>query len=297
MSRVADRAVDQAVDQVAVTAAPGPGPHRSGRRLPETLAGIPPWAGGLVGIVFILVVWELASLSGLAPAGKIPGPFAVIGAFVTALGDPVYWNAIAQTGGAAARGFLYGNVIAVLMAFVVLLLPPTDSLITQIAVVASCVPITAVAPIVTLMSTSGTRTTSVFLAALSVIFTTVVGTILGLRTASATQLDVIRGYGGSRLTELRKVRLIAALPSVLAALKIAAPAAFLGAVLGEYFLIGVDSGLGILLLAAQATSNSLQLWTIALICGGVAGLAYFLIGLLGRLVAPWSAGDARPGGF
>ena len=272
---------DQPVTEVALVAGPtggsppAPSPprpaDRSRRGLVETIAGVPPWLGGVIGVVVILIVWELASLSGLAPAGKIPGPVAVIGSFVTALGDPVYANAIVQTGGAALRGFVLGNVIAIAMSFLVLLIPTTDSLITQIAVVASCVPITAVAPIVTLMSTSGTRTTSVFLAALSVIFTTVVGTILGLRAASATQLDVIRGYGGSRLTELRKVRLIAALPSVMAALKIAAPAAFLGAVLGEYFLIGVDSGLGILLLAAQATANSLQLWTIALICGGGGG--------------------------
>jgi ABC-type nitrate/sulfonate/bicarbonate transport system permease component len=294
--------VSQAVGEVSLTSGPEGGPDErqaqaGGRSFTASIAGMPPWVGGLIGVVLIVVVWGIASISGIAPAGKIPSPVRVVSALVVDLGDPVYWNAIGRTGMAALRGFLIGNVIAIVMAFLVLLLPTVEGLVTQIAVVASCVPITTIAPIVTLMTTSGARTTSIFLAALSVIFTTVVGTILGLHTASATQIDLIRGYGGSRLTELVKVRLVAALPSVLAALKIAAPAAFLGAVLGEYFLIGVDSGLGILLLAAQATADSVKLWCIALICGGVAGLAYFVIGLIGRLIAPWSASDARPGGF
>ena len=72
-------------------------------------------------------------------------------------------------------------------------------------------------------------------------------------------------------------------------MKIAAPAAFLGSVLGEYFLIGVDSGLGLQLLAAQATNASVTLWAIALLSAGIAGLAYFLIGLVGRLLTPWSS--------
>ena len=64
---------------------------------------------------------------------------------------------------------------------------------------------------------------------MSVFFTTVVGCLLGLRAAPRTSLDLVRAYGGSAWTMLRKVQLIAALPSLFAALKIAAPAAFLGA--------------------------------------------------------------------
>jgi ABC-type nitrate/sulfonate/bicarbonate transport system permease component len=140
------------------------------------------------------------------------------------------------------------------------------------------------------MSPAESRVTSVVLAAISVIFTTVIGSILGLKSANPTQLDVISAYGGSRLTQIRKVRLVAALPSLLAALKIAAPAAFLGAVLGEYFLVGVDSGIGIRLLSAQFANDATSVWTLALTSGGVAGLAYFVIDRIGRLLTPWSSG-------
>jgi ABC-type nitrate/sulfonate/bicarbonate transport system permease component len=263
------------------------------RRMLGAIAGIPPWAGAIIGIVILIAVWWLVAATLFHVTGSVPTPWQVARHLAGALVDPVYWEAIGATGGAALWGYVWGNLIAFFLAFIVLVAPWFDGLATQLAVVCSCIPITAIAPIVTLLSHPGSRATSIFLAALSVIFTTVVGSLLGLRAASPTQLDVISAYGGGRLTQLVKVRYTAALPSIMAALKIAAPAAFLGSVLGEYFLIGVDKGLGIMLLAAQASANSVSLWTLALISGGVAGLAYWIIGLVGRLVSPWSTGEQR----
>ena len=132
---------------------------------------------------------------------------------------------------------------------------------------------------------------SVVLAALSVFFTTVVGALLGLRAAPRTSLDVVRAYGGSRLTELRKVQLIAALPNLFASLKIAAPAACLGAVLAEYLGSGGDRSLGRALIAAQTNSDAPRLWYLALVSGAAAGLAYAVVGLVSRAVTPWSSGS------
>lgn len=269
------------------------GPVR--RSMLGSFRSMPPWVGSVVGIIVILVVWQIVAVTAFSVTGSVPQPGLVAAQLLHDLTDPVYWNAIAQTAATAGWGFLWGNLIAFVLAALVLVFPWFEGMSTQLAVVTSCIPLTAIAPIVTLLMPAGSRTTSIFLAALSVIFTTVVGAILGLNAATQTQLDVVRAYGGSRLTQLVKVRFIAALPSIMAALKLAAPAAFLGAVLGEYFLLGVDSGIGILLLAAQATAASVKLWAIALICGGVAGLAYFVIGRIGRLVTPWSAGDSRAG--
>jgi Binding-protein-dependent transport system inner membrane component len=117
----------------------------------------------------------------------------------------------------------------------------------------------------------------------------------------------VRAYGGSAWTTLRKVQLISALPSLFAALKIAAPAAFLGAILAEYLGSGGDSTLGRALIAAQTQSDAPLLWYLALISGIISGLGYLLVGLVARLVtrrgppAPTSrwgcddGDDRRPG--
>ncbi len=264
-----------------------------GRAVASAMAGLPAWLGAVAGVVLIVAVWWILAGTVFRGSHAVPYPSDVVVELVRDLGSGVFWRAIGQTGAAAGWGYLWGNAIALVLAFIVLILPWLDGLATQLAVVCSCVPLTAIGPVIAIMSKVGSHTTSIFLAAISVIFTSVVGALLGLRAASQTQLDVITAYGGGRITQLLKVRLIAALPSLFGALKIAAPAAFLGSVLGEYYLLGVDSGLGIQLLAAQSDNASVRLWSLALVCGGVAGLAYWLIGLVGRLVSPWASGTDR----
>ena len=258
---------------------------------------VPGWVGGVVGVVAIVVVWWVASQTLLTASGAIPHPGAVLAKVVA----PVTWSdTLANLSGtllAAAEGYLVGNVVALVLAALVLLVPRLEQVVTQVAIVTYCLPLVAIGPILVIVAGRDAPSgASVALAALSVFFTTVVGALLGLRAAPATTLDVVAAYGGSRLTQLRMVRLVAALPNLFGALKIAAPAAFLGAVLAEYLGSGGDKSLGRALIAAQSNSDAPQLWFLALVSGAVAGLAYALIGLVGRLVTPWSSGSdgSRP---
>lgn len=256
---------------------------------------LPPWAGALIGVVIVLVAWTTLALTLFSNSGIIPTPWAVLAQFGDD-GFSLYWNNLSVTTASAAQGWLWGNLVAIGLSVVVLLVPSFEGAATQVAVISYCIPLTAIGPIVLIVSDPGARTTSIFLAALSVIFTSVVGCLLGLRAADRTALDVVHAYGGSRWTALVKVRLIAALPNVFNALKLAAPAAFLGAVLGEY-LGGVDSGLGILITAAQTNLRYPQLWGLALLSGAIAGAGYLLVGLVAKLIAPWSATGERKAGL
>jgi len=245
--------------------------------------------------VVIIVVWWVASRTLFTASGAIPRP----GAVLAKLTSPTTWSDtvgnLTGTLAAAAEGYLIGNVVALLLAALVLLVPRLEQVATQMAIVTYCLPLVAIGPILVIVAgRDAPQGASVALAALSVFFTTVVGALLGLRAAPRTSLDVIAAYGGTRFTQLRLVQLIAALPNLFAALKIAAPAAFLGAVLAEYLGSGGDRSLGRALIAAQSASDAPQLWFLALVSGAVAGLAYALIGLVGRVVTPWSSG--APGG-
>ncbi len=89
--------------------------------------------------------------------------------------------------------------------------------------------------------------------------------------------------------QLRKVRIVAAIPAVLTALKISAPAALLGAIIAEY-LGGVERGLGLAMLAAGSAAQVDRVWGLAIVSGLVAGLGYALFGLISRFATPWSSG-------
>jgi ABC-type nitrate/sulfonate/bicarbonate transport system permease component len=86
-----------------------------------------------------------------------------------------------------------------------------------------------------------------------------------------------------------KVRLIAALPATLSALQIAVPAAFLGAVLGEFFG-KIEVGVGLAMILAQQSSNGPQVWALALLSGAVALFGFAAVGWIAKAIAPWSKG-------
>jgi ABC-type nitrate/sulfonate/bicarbonate transport system permease component len=245
------------------------------------------WLGGLLGTTAVLLLWELIALSGLGK-GAVPTPTGVAARLVDD-GWSLYWPNVKGTAWEALRGYLWGNCIAIALAIVVILLPPLERVITQLAVASYCLPIIAVGPILTVVFSGDTP--MVTMAALQVVFTTLIGVLAGLRAADRTSLDLITAYGGGRWQQLRRVRLAAALPSSLAALKIAAPAAVLGAIIGE-FLGGVKGGgLGPAMIVAQEQLNVDRTWGIALVSGALAGAGYGLVALVARLIAPWSRGS------
>lgn len=171
-----------------------------------------------------------------------------------------------------------------------MLIPPIESLATQLAILSYCTPLLALGPIILVVF--GGRTPTVFLAAMYCFFTTMVGTVTGLRSADRTSLDLVRAYGGGRWQQLSRVRAVSALPSTFAALKIAAPSAVLGAIIGEY-LGGVDSGIGVALTAAQTSYNVPRTWGMALAAAALAGLGYAFGAVAARMAAPWTAQEAR----
>jgi ABC-type nitrate/sulfonate/bicarbonate transport system permease component len=240
--------------------------------------------GGALGTLGLLVAWAVLATTVLTTADGVPTPWAVLRQ-VGHDGWTFYGPHIRQTGTEALIGYLIGNGLALGCAVLVLLVPALERVVTQLAVASYCLPIVAVGPILSLVFT-GSRPMDA-MAGLSVFFTTLIGGLLGLRSADQSSLDVVRAYGGGRWQQLLRVRAIAALPSTVAALKIAAPAALLGAIIGEY-LGRVDAGLGVAMTISEQQLEVARTWGIALVSGAVAGVAYALIGLAGRLALPWS---------
>ena len=113
------------------------------------------------------------------------------------------------------------------------------------------------------------------------------------QSADRTSSTSSRPTAAASWTQLRKVRLQASLPSLFAGLRIAAPAAVLGAIIGEY--IGGEPGLGVAMIDSQQALAVERTWGIALAVTALAGVAYGLTALVGRVPAhPVGAeGDSR----
>ncbi|MBF0816023.1 ABC transporter permease subunit [Microbacterium paludicola] len=258
---------------------------------------VPAWVWGVAGVAGIVALWWVLAatvLSCLGPncAQPIPTPAQVLAETVQrgwSFFAPQFGVTLAEAG----LGYLWGNGLALVFAALVLVVPRLEGLVMQLATITYCLPIVAIGMVLIVMlpipQAGHPSLTSVILAALSVFFTTVVGSLLGLKAADRSALDVVTVYGGSRFTQLRKVRLIAALPAILNALQIAVPAAFLGAVLGEFFG-KVQAGVGRAMMIAQVDFNPPLVWALAILSGLVALVGYWIVGLVARAAAPWSKG-------
>jgi sulfonate transport system permease protein len=243
---------------------------------------LPSWSGRVVGIGLVVVAWYVLAVTLLESSRVVPTPLDVL----RQLWDDrdSYPANIRTTLREAMLGYVWGNAAAIALGLLFELIPPVEGPLLRISIASFNIPLVAIAPIlVVTLSGDGPKAA---LAALAVFFTTLIATMVGLRSADRTALDVVRAYGGGRGAALRKVKLWAALPSIFAGLRVAAPAALLGAIIGEY--LGASEGLGVAMIQAQSSFQVAGTWALALVVSALAGALYLAATGLARLLTPWA---------
>ncbi len=266
-----------------------PGSPATRRRGPLADAGRSTWLAAGIGMVGLVALWWVLAVTVFSDGGAVPTPWEVL----RALWDDreLMWTSARSTVQIAAKGWLIGNGLAIGLAVLFFGVPVVERVLLQIGVASYCLPVIAIGPILTTVFDG--HTPQIALAGISVFFTTLVGTLLGLRAADPASLDLVRASGGGAWKQMRLIRLRAALPSTFAALRIAAPAAVLGAIIGEF--LGADRGLGVAMVHSEQALEVPRTWALAIVASAVAGLGYALTALVARLVAPW-APRGNPGG-
>ncbi len=258
-------------------------------------------SGPVLGVLFLLAGWELAGRL-LTEAFVLAAPSEV--ALYLVRDWQLMLRALGVTLGNAATGFVIGNVAAVALAGIALLWPRSERVITGLALLVFCLPLVATGPILRVFFGPGPGP-QIALAALAVYYTTLIPLLVGLRAAPDSWFDLVRSYGRGPVSALVHVRAMAALPYLFTGLQIAAPAAFLGAMVGEF--TGAERGMGVLTVRAIRALDVEMTWGLATVATAVAILAYVGIGALARrvlleappviLAAPAVATGRRLGGW
>lgn len=241
-----------------------------------------------IGVIALLAVWTLAANT-FSASGVVPTPWAVAGQLWTdrSILPGNIWTTMRE----ALFGYFWGNLAAVLLAVLFAEFAAVERVLLKLAIASYCAPLVAIAPIlIVVLSGDGPK---VALAALAVFFTTLVATVLGLRSMDAVSVDLIRSVGGGAWKLFRLVRIPGALPSLFAGLRVAAPSALLGAVIGEY--LGASEGLGVALIQAQSSFEVPRTWGVALVLSALAALFYAAVSLIARLAVPWESREAMVG--
>jgi sulfonate transport system permease protein len=239
-----------------------------------------PGRGGItiLGLLIGLLAWE-ALARALTGTFLLASPLQVL--VYAYENSGLLGRALAATLGNALAGFVLGNLAAVLLGAVAMVWPASQRVVTAVALVVFCLPLVATGPILRVVLGPGNGP-QIVLAALAVYYTTLIPLLVGLRAAPAGWFDLVRSYGRGRFALLWHVRAMASVPYLFAGLQIAAPAAILGAMVGEF--TGAERGLGVLTVRAMRSLEADMTWALACLATGVAVAAYLALGALARRV-------------
>lgn len=228
----------------------------------------------------VLVLWEGALR--LVPGSLlVSSPVAI--AEYASNNAALLARATLETSINAAWGFAWGNLAAIGLGTLIIVVPRSERMLSALSLLVFCVPLIASGPILRVLFGPGAGP-QITLAALAVYYTTLLALLVGLRAVSQTWTDLMRVYGRGPVATLIRVRARASLPYLIVGLQISAPAALLGSMIGEF--TGAERGLGVLTLRAMRGLNADATWALALIAALIAMAAYGLIGWLGgRVVA------------
>ena len=183
----------------------------------------------------------------------------------------------------AAFGFLIGALVGFGLGVVLVHSRLLQRGFLPYIVGSQTIPILAIAPMVVIWvnpklppSLQGWGAVAVIAAYLS-FFPVAINSLRGLQSADPRALELMRSYAASRWSILWKVRVPASLPYVFSALRIAATASVVGAIIGE-LPSGLQSGLGgaILNFNQYYSIEPQELWATNIVAAAL-GIAFFLI--------------------
>jgi NitT/TauT family transport system permease protein len=288
------------VAQVAVQSAPGP----SLRAHPVARVV---WRVGVV-VVTLAVLWGLWELyRWIWVTTGWTHPFKVdditmphMHTIVQALFEPsrvngpllitVLWHSAIFTAKEAALGFFVGAVVGFAIAVILAHSRLMQRGFLPYIVASQTVPILAIAPMVVVwvnpklpQSLSGWGAVAVIAAYLT-FFPVTINTLRGLQSADPRALELMRSYAGSRWDILWKLRVPTSMPYLFSALRVAATASVVGAIIGE-LPSSIQDGLGgaILNFNQYYSLEPQNLWATNLVAAAL-GIVFFLAVVLAEKI-------------
>jgi NitT/TauT family transport system permease protein len=261
-------------------------PPAGGADSPAAAAFRLPWEPAAVALA-VLVIWEGGGQALGVPPYLLPRPLDILSAMYAQGGRMAYH--LGLTLGEALAGFAGGVFLGVLVAFGLASSAFLRRELQPLIVFSQSMPTAALAPLLVVWFGLGLLPKAL-LALVLVFFPITVNVTSGLLHVDPDLLRLVRSYRATAWQAFVKVRLPHALGYLIAGMKIAAPLALIGAVVGEF--VGANRGIGFVILDAAA-----RLATVEMLAGityvGLTGTALFLaVEVLERRLAP-RLGDRR----
>jgi NitT/TauT family transport system permease protein len=251
----------------------------------------PAWL--IIGISFLLLIlaWHLLATIGGYDRFILPGPLDVWQQLQIVVADGRLLRHTLITVSEVIPGLLIGCLVAIPLGYLLAKSPLAERLISPYLIGSQAIPIIAIAPLLTIW-VSSTYWSRVTVAVLVVFFPIAINTIAGMRSVPVELYDLMNSLQASRWQVMRKLELPAALPILLAGLKVGATLAVIGALVGE-FVQPKSQGLGYLLVTARYQFKTDLVFVVLITLAVMALTMYGLVALLEKRLLRWQVANGK----
>lgn len=236
----------------------------------------------LVGTLAVLVLWQASILILSPPRFMLPAPLDVVSTAIERHSFLLHHAGITLL--EIVLGLICGTLAGVVIALAVTSLPGMMQVVWPMILVLQALPVFAIAPVLVLWFGFG-LSSKVVMASLIIFFPVASSFADGLRRTDPTLLELAALSRASRWKILRLIRIPSALPGLVTGLRVAAPLAPLGAVIGEW--VGASGGLGFIMLQANARMQTEILFAALFILAVITLALRYLVDELAGLLVPW----------
>ena len=251
----------------------------------NTLRTQPIWFTIAVSFLLLLLIWEVLVTLGGYNQFILPGPTAVWQQFQIVAGNGSLLKHTFITMSTVIPGLLLGSMVAAPLGYLLAKSTLAEKLLSPYLIASQAIPIIAIAPLLAIWIDS-VYWMRVSVAALVVFFPILVNMVTGMRSVPPELYELMHALKANRRQIFRKLEFPAALPILLAGLKIGATLAVIGTLVGE-FVKPQSQGLGFLLVDARYRFKTDLVFVILITLSAMALSLYGLVALAEKRVLRW----------
>ncbi len=229
--------------------------------------------------VVVLALWETLAAAGMLDPRLFSRPSAILAAAAQQVASGALVANAAASLAETALGFVLAALIGVPLGIVMGSWRRVDYMLEPFVIGLYSAPIVALYPLLIIWFGLGFSAMLV-LVVLFAVFPIVVNTSLGVRTADSVLVRTGRSFGATPAEIVTKIILPAALPSILAGLRLAAGRALIGVVVAELFM--GTAGLGYAIGVAAGTLRTADVFVGIFVLGIVGTGLTALVGAFER---------------
>jgi NitT/TauT family transport system permease protein len=243
-----------------------------------------------VSFLLLLLLWQAVVLLGAYDKFILPGPLDVARQFGLVVADGRLLRHSLITLSEVIPGLLIGSLISLPLGYLLAKSPLAERLISPYLIASQAIPVIAIAPLLTIWIRS-TFWARVLVAVLVVFFPVLINIIAGLRSVPHELYELMHSLQATRWQIFRKLEWPAALPIVLAGLKLGATLSVIGALVGE-FVQPKTEGLGYLLITARYQFKTDLVFVVLFTLAAIALSLYGLVTLAEKRLLRWQSNQS-----